>query len=283
MTALYQTWLSGCGTRCLRRGAMLLGVSTLLGACAQIPASDFRFQKAQQDASSLRAFASDRAPVVVGMTSKKSRPYFKVPPPQPDPINKVPHLDPWPPSQPSESFSYPERFLRAHRNKPAKARLESFVANLREQGYSEITVFVVPQGIAIVTPFEKITDDGHPSQVGRFGIGTNPIRDFYDWLQRVVNGDVGRYRSFIFILSPGGKQGTEAPESFLKQFKSGAQGLRFLTDELLSATITASDQFYSLVYEYTVRENEEPKFVPKSQIKGSEHLRRSGITTGDLP
>ncbi len=208
--------------------------------------------------------------------------YYKVVPPS-EMVGPFPPFLELPPSMPSAFFPYPGEFFDKYKGQPAKDLFERLERKLRKRGYLQLSYYTCEKGLAFATRFEKIDDRGKPIQNGRWDLASTGMTDPSEWATRMINPIVGRYRAFLWVLSPNEAVSSMPPESFLRQSAAFEKGFSYLSEELKTKTRIVTEDHLSLyVYEYYVIKGQPPKFVSRSGLDGFEHLRAAGLLPKEL-
>jgi hypothetical protein len=210
--------------------------------------------------------------------SSKSGAAYKVAPPEVPP--SAPRYEPFPLPKPSETYRYPERFLRHFRGKTVGEFWDAFTPVLFAAGYERISVFSRPDGFVLVLPLE-LENEGYPAATGRFSYGSTGLPGFVDGLGQLFVPTTGHARWIVFVLAASGKASNTPPESFAAQRVFHMSGKPTLPLDMRGGLIKATDRFCAHIYEYRIPKREEPVFVDPSRIDGVEHLRRSRLPVGD--
>ena len=188
---------------------------------------------------------------------------------------------PWPPPMASAFARIPDKFIR--KSEPLPTSLGDATGKLQRAlklaGYSELSFFSTPNGIALITRIEKVNKDGTPVTKGRWETERLPLRKFDPkaYLSRLFKGDPGLFRVFVFIMAsehfPQHNRAVARTE-LMDLLNSGHGGLPSTTSDVLYGK---KFQTNALVYEFLKTSDEEPSLAVPSSINGEEHLIRSGI------
>lgn len=106
-------------------------------------------------------------------------------------------LLPWPPPRPSAMADVTAKFRKG-------AALGSYDHQLRamlnRRGYANLRYFSVPNGFGITTNVERLDDLGRPHR-NRWNRKPPPPGGILDYVRQLIQGDTGRFRVLVFIVS----------------------------------------------------------------------------------
>lgn len=106
-------------------------------------------------------------------------------------------LLPWPPPRPSAMADVTANFRKG-------ATLGTYDDQLRalltRRGYSNLRYFSVPNGFGITTNVERLDDLGRPHR-SRWSRKPPPPGGLIDYVRQLIQGDTGRFRVLVFIVS----------------------------------------------------------------------------------
>lgn len=195
---------------------------------------------------------------------------------------------PWPPPAASSFMKVPLRGLKEFiklkkvHNGLLLFHIEQLLRNaLESAGYREVSIYLVPDGFAIVSQFEQIKEDGSPmSTPARWGKRVNKISHFTlkTYLRALFTAPPGYYRIIVFIVTP---------HPFIQSSKSFSRydaenlvksGSNVLPNDIARQPFT--DQFVctALIYEFEKFDTEkESIFRRPGRLDAQTHITKSGI------
>lgn len=109
---------------------------------------------------------------------------------------------PWPPLTPSSRGDITSWAVRPHDVFGDVDR--RLIALLLRSGYSNRYYFSVPDGFALLTPLEHVTADGAGlPESSRWSLAKETAHwSWVDYIKKLFSGPDGRYRMFLFIVTP---------------------------------------------------------------------------------
>lgn len=185
---------------------------------------------------------------------------------------------PFPPPKASASQPLPNFYFSDRKTLAEVDVLLS--ASINACGYVEKSYFYVPDGFAMVTRLEQINEDATSKPLpDRWSADLLPLRrfDLREYLKALFMGQSGKYRIFVFIVTPYPfMQSSQAPSrSEAREWL--IEGYNTLPRELGSFAFTPDHTVTALIYEFAQQEGNPPYFVEQSVHTCQMHLERSRI------
>lgn len=185
---------------------------------------------------------------------------------------------PFPPPKASASQPLPSFYFS---DRQTLAEVDVLLsASINACGYVEKSYFYVPDGFAMVTRLEQINEDATSKNLpDRWSPDLLPLRrfDLREYLQALFMGQSGKYRIFVFIVTPHPfMQSLESPSrSEAREWL--IEGFNTLPRELGAFAFTPDHTVTTLIYEFAQQEGNPPYFVEQSVHTCQTHLERSRI------
>lgn len=187
----------------------------------------------------------------------------------------------WPPPRPTTRSLVPTEYLPA----PGEGVLLKAVADrlqkaLLSRGYQELAWFVIPNGFALVTRLEQITEQGVPAAGNSRWSATpsHPIRRFRDYLDAMFTAPQGRFRVIAFLVTD-----LPIPDSNHVPDRELAQGWlsagSLAPPRAAASTAWTSDHAcIAYIYEFTKSSaSSKPTAVATSNLTAMAHLQAAGL------
>lgn len=193
---------------------------------------------------------------------------------------------PFPPPCPSSQMklnSYLFNTGQSSNLQEIKSKLER---SLLSSGYGDIGYYTYPQGFAIVTRYESITEDGFRKEgVKRYK--NNPEPNYKFWTSKfwksLMTADPGYYRVFAFIVSDQVIEYDQAapnPDEAESWAHGGGDGVnhKIIAQNQSQMGVENNYQCLALVYEFEkFQYNNHSELKRPSRLSILEHLKKSYI------
>lgn len=204
----------------------------------------------------------------------------------------LPEFQSWPPATPSAHQDITDELMAAvapegGSGRPTFGRVsDQIVEALEDTGYTDVSFYRIPTGVAVVTRLEQIDEDGVPlGDDERWSLmpARPQIRSLRDVIRALFSADPGYFRLIIFAftsdpdLTPEESSAGEslASEDALDWLQSGGA---FLPSSTRNESFTDDHRCIALIYEferYRIRETAD--LLDPSRLPGRVHLERSRI------
>lgn len=116
---------------------------------------------------------------------------------------------PWPPPRTTARYDVPRDLATARGRAATLGAVADHLeeAALQGQGYTQLSYYGVPDGFALVTQIEQITEDGRPAPPpGRWEAELQPVSlanfSLENYLKALVMARRGYYRVIVFVATP---------------------------------------------------------------------------------
>lgn len=212
--------------------------------------------------------------------SKSARPVGQ---PTADSRPKYPTF-PWPPPRASTRCAIPGEFLETGRGTTRMSDVSRKIERaLQESGYSELSYYAVPGGFAVATRMEQFNPDGSSkSGLARWIVKPRGLQKFTlaSYLTALVRGVPGRYRVFVFVVSPHPLRPAKTSVTTTEAQAWYGEGLDRLPVDIGKLGFSARRGYAcaALVYEFErKRESEDASVVLGDAMPGRTQLIRAGI------
>jgi hypothetical protein len=165
---------------------------------------------------------------------------------------------PWPPPRASARVVIPARLLPAGKDHQTLLRDidEKLVSALQSAGYVETSYYAVPDGFALVTRLEHITQEGAPEKGKQRWIAhIEPVRLNRDftlsaYLAALFGVQQGFYRVIVFIVTPHPFAESHSSVSEIEAEDWRHSGLNVLPQGIASLAYTQQYSCTALIYEF---------------------------------
>jgi hypothetical protein len=192
---------------------------------------------------------------------------------------------PWPPPRTTARYDVP-RDLATARGRVATlgAVADHLEAALQSQGYTQLSYYGVPEGFALVTQVEQITEDGRPAPPpGRWEAALQPVSlanfSVENYLKALVMARRGYYRIIVFVATP--QPFAEDVRRRLSRDEADNLfhgGLSKLPATLRSVAYGADCNLTALIYEFEQQVPGRPaRTRDSSPVTGEMHLKQAMI------
>jgi hypothetical protein len=159
---------------------------------------------------------------------------------------------PWPPPQASATVVLPAQFFEgAGRNRDYADRLSRAL----NEGRYEYRYFGVPDGFAIVSRIERISDDGGLVEEDRRWSLSEGVqyRSLADFLRGVFIPPEGYFRVIVFVVTDTEFSQSPAAPTTIDALAWLRTGFNSLPEAVASAEVTSGTRCTALVYEFRGR------------------------------
>lgn len=185
---------------------------------------------------------------------------------------------PWPPPTPSARLVIPsEVFPRQETLGRASMYLESA---LNRAGYAEISYYIIPGGIAVVTRLEHIYPDGRPFESSeRWLVDDESMQtlSLSAYVKELFAVDEGFYRVVVFVVSDKAFGASNRPVTREEATEWLSNGYNTLPSELVERPLSASHKCTALIYEFRKNHGTSPHLLIPSPLGATQHLAASGL------
>ena len=182
-----------------------------------------------------------------------------------------------PPPHASATLSLQMKSLAAQANQLGDLATAIGAAS-QQAGYSQLRYWAVPDGFAMATRLEQITENGAPKTPDRWSLTLTPPRIFSlkSYLEALFAADRGFYRLIVFIVSPHAFAQTNTTLKFKTSIDWLWSGLNRLPPSIASMPLTAEYVCTGLIYEF---EQKDPYTDPalRTSIDGKAHLQMARL------
>lgn len=186
---------------------------------------------------------------------------------------------PFPPPKASASHVLDKSKFK---NSKQLSDINSILSNALDScGYSEKSYYPVPNGFALITRMEKISEEVIPLNNDERWHTASMLEswDFNlsSYFDVLLNSKKGKYRLFAFIVTdnPFSQNDTslkiEEAENFL------SYGLNVLPEEIAKMKVSDLHECTALIYEFNKTAFENGEFVERSNFLGKDHLTKNNF------
>jgi hypothetical protein len=192
------------------------------------------------------------------------------------PPPSIPHS----PKRATKSYTYPDPFVRKLFDRGVRDMVTAL--GLRGAGYHDLSYTAIPGGVAVRPAFERVGEFGKPVKYGRFDIESDGSSGSIDWFSRNVLRQEVYYRQLAFLLTTDPRRNLRYPTNFTKQYEAFVQGHRSPDEEIRKIQVSPEHDLYALIYLYVKGPADKvPRFTMGSRVEAVDHLRSTGVETGE--
>lgn len=183
---------------------------------------------------------------------------------------------PWPPPAPNGFIDLTGKVSVSGRFAEIARRAE---AKLTGRGYDKLLYFGVPGGFAITTELERFAATGEAEMQRRFVVGkVAGWRGLWDYLRRLVQGDAGRFRVFVIVVTSTPFSPATYPAGAEDIARWRSTGTYSLPPAVASTTAPAGTRVTLMVYEFEGSRSRLPGLaVPAEHLPISTHTAWLGF------
>ena len=151
---------------------------------------------------------------------------------------------------------------------------------MQVSGYFEKSYYVVPDGFALATRLEQISQDGvSKAPPARWSAGVPGVEHFSisDYLRALLTANPGYYRVVVFVVTdvPFTESGPPANMGDAQKWLTG--GANVLPVSIASTPFGPNTVCTALIYEFTRSAGKDPALLLPSPLDAHTHLVKSGL------
>jgi hypothetical protein len=199
------------------------------------------------------------------------------PPPEPPGIPTFP----WPPPPASANEVLPNSMFEKRAPLKTLGNVnDALLSGLRRTGYFEKSYYSVPDGFALATRLEQISEDGvSKAPPARWSAAAPRVEYFSisDYLRALLTANPGYYRVVVFVVSdvPFTESGKPASMADAQGWLTG--GANVLPASIAKSPFGPNTVCTTLIYEFTRPAGKDPVLLQPSTLDAHTHLLKSGL------